>query len=324
MTTRMTLCRRRKRVSHSVRRGPPQLPAPRADRARWEAGPVAVAGGRPQDTPSRSPYQLEDKRTGDRAAALTPWTRRSVHPLLRVSRGRGRVCCGGCSTTRTAIRHASPGRLLEICHFDPETGEDRRRSSRSGRPRTARRRATTASCSYTNQPVPRPASTARRIKDVLLRMGTLAGGGRPRRPDAGGPPSRLCGRLAGSDLERQWLAHLDWSGAGFRLPSHAQHYRRAPAAPRPTSSTASYQTAVYIDGPPHDFPDRQRRDSPTMTEAMEDAGYSVIRFHHQDDWAVFPGTLPPPLREAVMSFAIGALVQGSRGREWVVLPESTR
>src|SRR5262249_54202891 len=34
------------------------------------------------------------------------------------------------------------------------------------------------------------------------------------------------------------------------------------------------------------------------------------------------GQLPPPLREAIMTFAVGSLVR-ARGREWVVLPEST-
>ena len=41
--------------------------------------------------------------------------------------------------------------------------------------------------------------------------------------------------------------------------------------------------AVYVDGPPHDFKSRQKRDD-KQTAAMEDAGYTVIRFKHTDDW----------------------------------------
>jgi len=40
---------------------------------------------------------------------------------------------------------------------------------------------------------------------------------------------------------------------------------------------------VYVDGPPHDFPERQKRDA-EVTMALEDAGYVVVRFHHEDDW----------------------------------------
>jgi very-short-patch-repair endonuclease len=69
---------------------------------------------------------------------------------------------------------------------------------------------------------------------------------------------------------------------GLRLPTHSQ-YHVAACHTCPDFFYADYQTAVYIDGPPHDFPDRARRDA-DRTEAMEDAGFTVIRFHHQDDW----------------------------------------
>ena len=41
---------------------------------------------------------------------------------------------------------------------------------------------------------------------------------------------------------------------------------------------------VYIDGPPHDYPDRQRRDA-DQTARLKDLGWTVIRFGHRDDWA---------------------------------------
>ena len=48
---------------------------------------------------------------------------------------------------------------------------------------------------------------------------------------------------------------------------------------------------MYIDGPPHDFPERQARDQ-AQTEAMSDYGYTVVRFHHQDDWMAIIDRFP--------------------------------
>ena len=52
---------------------------------------------------------------------------------------------------------------------------------------------------------------------------------------------------------------------------------------RPDFLYEDYQAAIYIDGPPHDYADRQARDL-QQSEAMEDYGYTVIRFGHADDW----------------------------------------
>ena len=52
---------------------------------------------------------------------------------------------------------------------------------------------------------------------------------------------------------------------------------------RPDFMYDQQQTAVYIDGPPHDFPERKDRDR-QQTEHMEDYGYTVVRFPHDDDW----------------------------------------
>jgi very-short-patch-repair endonuclease len=41
---------------------------------------------------------------------------------------------------------------------------------------------------------------------------------------------------------------------------------------------------VYIDGPIHDYPERQQRDA-ARQERLEDLGYTVLRFGHQGDWA---------------------------------------
>jgi hypothetical protein len=46
-----------------------------------------------------------------------------------------------------------------------------------------------------------------------------------------------------------------------------------------------------IDGPPHDDGGRQARDR-QQTEAMEDCGYTVIRFGHADDWEQIAARYP--------------------------------
>jgi very-short-patch-repair endonuclease len=86
--------------------------------------------------------------------------------------------------------------------------------------------------------------------------------------------------LAGSKLEGCWLDLLE--AQHLRLPTHAQHLIEA-CGTRPDFFYADHQAAVYVDGPPHDYPERSQRDT-ARTECMEDAGYMVIRFHHQDDW----------------------------------------
>ena len=88
-------------------------------------------------------------------------------------------------------------------------------------------------------------------------------------------------RWSGLTLEKKWLAFIE--DHGYRLPSHAQRLF-AEAGTRPDFFyDGDYGAAIYIDGPHHDYPERQNRDA-AKTEAMEDLGYMVIRFGHQDDW----------------------------------------
>jgi len=44
-----------------------------------------------------------------------------------------------------------------------------------------------------------------------------------------------------------------------------------------------HQTAIYIDGPHHQYAERAARDK-AQTEAMEDLGYTVVRFTAEEDW----------------------------------------
>jgi len=87
-------------------------------------------------------------------------------------------------------------------------------------------------------------------------------------------------RLSQSSLEREWLDFLE-KGA-HNLPDMAQTLIRD-CGTRPDFLYKEHCIAIYIDGPPHDFKDRQDRDK-TNEECLHDLGYTVIRFHHQQDW----------------------------------------
>src|SRR5262249_12459958 len=88
-------------------------------------------------------------------------------------------------------------------------------------------------------------------------------------------------RQADSDLERDWLDFLE--ERNHRLPAKAQVFIEA-CKTRPDFMFEKESVAVYIDGPHHQFPDRNKRDA-VQTDCMEDRGYTVIRFGLADDWA---------------------------------------
>jgi hypothetical protein len=88
-------------------------------------------------------------------------------------------------------------------------------------------------------------------------------------------------REAESELEREFVSYL--GDRGYRLPSRAG-FLVAEAGTRPDFLYDDASAAIYVDGPPHDYPDRQRRDA-EITTKLRDLGWTVIRFSHRDDWA---------------------------------------
>jgi very-short-patch-repair endonuclease len=175
---------------------------------------------------------------------------------------------------------------LRICHFDPVSGADLRRAPRA-------REDCEAACydclmTYANQ---RDHALLDRqsIHDLLL---ALVGASTAASPVARSRVEHRDAllRLAGSELEREWLRLLD--ARGLRLPSHAQHLIAA-CGTRPDFLYAEEMLAIYIDGPHHSYPERAARDTAQQV-CLEDAGYTVLRFEHTDDWntvlARYPST----------------------------------
>ena len=166
-------------------------------------------------------------------------------------------------------------RALELCHYDPDTLEDRA-ADRCGKA------CYECLLDYANQPDHKDLDRGL-IRDILADLA------RSECRPAGGEGSRA-DRLAAlrgrcdSRLEERWLDRLD--ELGLRLPTDAQ-YRIPAYATQPDFFYRDAAAAIYIDGPPHDAPHQVREDDAT-TEILIGMGYIVIRFHHDDDWlAIF-------------------------------------
>jgi very-short-patch-repair endonuclease len=173
---------------------------------------------------------------------------------------------------------------LELCHFDPDTGEDRRRAPRA-------REDCEAACydclmSYSNQS-DHGLLDRQAVRELLSRLGRA-------RVDASAVEAPRAEHLAAlkrqcaSDLERRWLDFLE--SRGLRLPTNAQRLIEA-CRTRPDFLYAESLVAIYVDGPPHQYRERKERDK-IQTTQMEDIGYTVIRFSDEEDWGAKIGSHP--------------------------------
>jgi ATP-dependent helicase YprA (DUF1998 family)/very-short-patch-repair endonuclease len=173
---------------------------------------------------------------------------------------------------------------LTICHFDPQTGEDRHHAETD-------KEDCEAACyncllSYGNQ-MDHKILDRQSIKDTLLEFSQVEVSQSPQASSREDHFAALINRSE-SDLEKKWLRELN--KRGMRLPSQAQYLIQS-CSTRPDFYYEPEMTAIYIDGSHHDYPDRQIRDQ-AQTTAMEDAGYIVIRFSYEDDWEKIFKTYP--------------------------------
>jgi len=165
---------------------------------------------------------------------------------------------------------------LELCHFDPNSGEDVRRAPLA-------REDCEAACydclmSYTNQ-ADHSLLDRQALAPYLMRLAAsevLVSPG----PEARADQLETLLRLCGSELEKSWLRFID--DRSLRLPTSAQKLFQD-CSTRPDFMYEEHQSVIYIDGPPHDYPERAERDK-AQTACMEDLGYRVIRFSHRNDW----------------------------------------
>jgi ATP-dependent helicase YprA (DUF1998 family)/very-short-patch-repair endonuclease len=168
------------------------------------------------------------------------------------------------------------GRALELCHFDPASGEDRHRADRASED-------CEAACydclmSYTNQN-DHALLDRQAIRDVLVELSRARVEASPVVEPRSAHFDKLV-RQCDSELERRWLKHV--FDKDLRLPSRAQPFLPA-CETRPDFLYDEELVAVYVDGPPHEYPERQERDR-QQTSCLENLGYTVIRFAADEDW----------------------------------------
>jgi len=229
-------------------------------------------------------YELEDREL---AAEPLPSTddRRSI--LLYESAEGGAGVLRRLVEDDGAVRQVAET-ALSLCHFDPTTGEDLRRSP------TAKEDCEAAcyDClmSYTNQPDHELLDRAS-IRETLLGLarGTVRASGGPL--TRAGHLEQLL-RRSETELEREWLRFLDERNC--RLPTHAQK-RIDECGTRPDFLYRDLYHAIYVDGPHHEFPERAQRDL-QQEAALTEQGWTTIRFGHKDDWQAIIDQYPDVFR----------------------------
>ena len=166
---------------------------------------------------------------------------------------------------------------LDLCHFDPETGEDGFHAPHA-------REDCEAACydclmSYGNQRV-HQLLDRHVIRDFLLACRDAQTQASPTAIPRAAQLEQLL-RVAGSDLEREWLRFLE--ARNLRLPARAQVLIELCHTRPDFLYDGDYSVAIYVDGPVHRYPERRQRDA-AQIDAMEDQGYLVIRFEADEDW----------------------------------------
>jgi ATP-dependent helicase YprA (DUF1998 family)/very-short-patch-repair endonuclease len=223
-------------------------------------------------------YQLEDNELT--AEPLPDFKNRRILMFYEAAEG-------GAGVLRRMVD--DPGALrvvarkaLEICHFDPDTGEDLRRAPRA-------REDCEAACydcllSYGNQRE-HPILDRQRIRELLLAFANATVETSPTEAPRDGHLETLL-RGCESDLEREWLTKVHDSG--LRLPDKGQAFiKECMTRPDFVYTSGGVYAAIYVDGSYHDAAQRKERDS-QQQGCMEDYGYQVIRFNYRDDWgAIF-------------------------------------
>lgn len=162
-------------------------------------------------------------------------------------------------------------RALEICHFDPDTLEDKGAQ-------TCGKACYECLLDYGNQPDHKDLDRFL-IRDFLAELAQAEcrpSGGAGSRAERFAALRKRCD----SQLEKRWLDIVD--NYMLRPPSDAQYLIEAHST-KPDFFYREHNAAIYVDGPPHDTPDQIRLDE-AITQRLMEAGYIVVRFHHKADW----------------------------------------
>jgi len=165
-------------------------------------------------------------------------------------------------------------RALEICHFDPDSGDDQ--AAAAG----IECEAACYDCllDYGNQPDHKllDRTAARELLMALAKSTTATSSDNRSRADK---LAELLG-LCESKLEEKWVRLVyDTNRA---LPTHGQHYLKV-CQTRPDFFYADKRVAIYVDGPPHDHDEVIESDE-EIEAKLASVGVLFVRFHHAEDW----------------------------------------
>ena len=177
-------------------------------------------------------------------------------------------------------------KALEICHFDPDTGNDLGHAP--GATDHCEKGCYDCLLSYSNQ-LDHGWVNRHAVRDLLIDLtmaGTLAGAGGKTRAQA----REQLDHLADSSLERKFVSWLD--ERGHRLPDRSQvTVSGCRARPDFVYDLPTGKVAVFTDGPVHDSTSAKDRDD-AATARLEDAGWFVIRVRYDDDWTAIMRRYP--------------------------------
>ena len=162
---------------------------------------------------------------------------------------------------------------IEICHIDPVTGNE------GGD-------ACSVACydcllSYSNQPDHEHLDRTRALAILRSLQGSHT---EEVQGDAASIEEHLevLDGQAESELEKRFIDYL--RERGYRIPDRGGHIGSVGTTPDYQFTSGGQQTAIFVDGPPHKFPERQERDA-KFSRQLRDLGWRVARFAHDDDWA---------------------------------------
>jgi very-short-patch-repair endonuclease len=211
-------------------------------------------------------YQLEDQEL-----AAEPLPERSKRNRLLFFE----AAEGGAGVLRRLVeepggRAGVASAALELCHFDPATGDDRRRAPNA----TEDCEAACYNClmSYGNQ-LDHPLLDRHAIRDLLL----VLSGSRVQAEPVPASRSAQAGQLArqlSDGVEEHWIRWLH--AHDLRLPSRAKPEVQGA---RPDFAYDDDFAVVYVDGDDG----RAARDAEHVGH-LEDAGYTVVRFGPEAGW----------------------------------------
>ena len=190
---------------------------------------------------------------------------------------------GGAGVLRRFVEdpHALPEVLrkaLEIAHFDPSTGEDKKRAINA-------KEDCEAACyncllSYFNQRDHRLIDR-QLLPEILLdwSQGTVRSSSSKFSREA--HVKRLMDRCD-SGLEKQWIRLVDRSG--LKLPSDNQVLIKE-CHVRPDFVYRDENVMIFVDGPDHDTTHQKEKDR-QQEECLIDDGYTPLRFRYdeKDQW----------------------------------------